>query len=319
MPGAHKLLTAGFINENTPVQSITDPLIKDTGVNLLVKREDLNNQFLSGNKWHKLKYNLIEAKANGFSKLLTYGGAYSNHIYATAAAGRIFGFETIGIIRGEEHLPINHTLGFAKSLGMKLYYIDRKTYRQKYDEELIKSFEKIFGRFYLIPEGGSNELAVKGIEEFISNIHINYDYVCCPCGTGGTLAGIIKGTKNESNVLGFSVLKGGEFLINNVKRFIHTNEGTSYSNWEINLNYHFGGYAKLNSELVAFIERFEKQNNIPIEPVYSGKMFYGIYDLILKGYFKKGKTILAIHTGGLQGMEGMKEKIKKISKTRISN
>jgi len=307
----NKLLSSGLINENTPFQILADPALKNTGVNVLVKREDLNNQFLSGNKWHKLKYNLLEAKEKGFDKLLTFGGAFSNHIYAVSAAGRLFGFKTIGVIRGEEHLPLNATLNFAKSRGMKLHYIDRKTYRQKYDNELLKSFHKMFGKFYLIPEGGTNKLAVQGVAEFVSKFDVDYDFLCCPCGTGGTLAGLIKGTSKEKQVLGFSVLKGGDFLSKNVEELIYTDKTMHYPNWIINLDYHFGGYAKINSQLVHFIKKFEEKNHIPVEPIYSGKMFYGIYDLILKGFFPVGSTILAFHTGGLQGIEGMREKIKK--------
>lgn len=319
MNGINKILTENFIDENTPIKTISDSLIENAGVKLLIKREYLNNQYFSGNKWHKLKYNLKEAKKNGFDTLLTFGGAYSNHIYATAAAGKIFGFKTIGVIRGEEHLPLNPTLSFAGKCGMKFYYLDRKSYRQKYNVELLKNLRKMFDEFYLVPEGGTNELAVNGVEEFVSKINIHYDHICCPCGTGGTLAGIIKGINKEKRALGFSVLKGGNFLIKNVENLIGENESAKSKNWNINLDYHFGGYAKMNARLIDFIDRFEKENNIPLEPVYSGKMFYGIYDLVLKGHFEKGETILAIHTGGLQGLEGMKEKIKRIRVSKVIN
>ena len=319
MNSSNKILTEKFINENTPIQAISGLLIKNAGVKLLVKREDLNNQYISGNKWYKLKYNLFEAKKNGFDTLLTFGGAYSNHIYATAAAGKIFGFKTIGIIRGEEHLPLNPTLGFAAKCGMNFYYLDRKSYRQKYNVELLNKLRKKFGEFYMIPEGGTNAFAVKGVKEFISKINVQYDYICCPCGTGGTLAGIIKGTNKEKQVLGFSVLKGGDFLRKNVEDLIGEKEYAKSKNWDINPDYHFGGYAKINSRLIDFIDRFAKENNISLEPIYTGKMFYGIYDLVLKGHFKKGETILAIHTGGLQGLEGMKEKIKRIRVSKVIN
>lgn len=312
MNNIDKILKNDFVNQNTPIQEVENLHLKNTGIKFLIKREDLNNQFLSGNKWLKLKYNLIEAKENGYDRILTFGGAFSNHIYATAAAGRLFDFETIGIIRGEEHFPLNPTLSFAESQGMKLHYIDRGTYRKKYDDELFKKFQKFFGKFYMIPEGGTNELAIRGVEEFISSINVDYDYLCCACGTGGTLAGLIRGTDNEKQVIGFSVLKGGDFLNKNVEDLINNNNTKLYSNWQINLEYHFGGYAKINRELIDFIKIFEKKNNIPIEPIYTGKMLYGIYDMNLKGYFREGSTILAIHTGGLQGLEGMKEKIKKI-------
>ncbi len=308
--GLHKnILESGFINHKTPISKIEDPLIKDSGIKLFIKREDLNHPELSGNKWHKLKYNLITAKENGYETLLTFGGAYSNHIYATAAAGKLFGFKTIGIIRGEEHLPLNPTLSFAVSKGMKIHYVNRKSYREKNSSEFIKNLREKFGKFYLVPEGGTNKLAVKGASEIISNIDIDFDYVCCACGTGGTLAGLVTGLNGRKKALGFSVLKGGGFLLNDVEKLIYESAGKKYNNWDINLDFHFGGYAKINSELLKFIQRFQKVTSIPIEPIYTGKLLFGVYNLILNQYFGSEKSILVIHTGGLQGLIGMKNKI----------
>jgi len=307
---SHKnILESGFINQKTPITKIEDPLIKDSGIKLFIKREDLNHPELSGNKWHKLKYNLITAKENGYETLLTFGGAYSNHIYATAAAGKLFGFKTIGIIRGEEHLPLNPTLSFAVSAGMKIHYVTRKSYREKNSSEFIEILKEKFGKFYLVPEGGTNKLAVKGASEIISNIDIDFDYVCCACGTGGTLAGLITGLKGRKKALGFSVLKGGSFLLHDVEKLIFESAGKKYNNWDINLDFHFGGYAKINSELIQFIQRFQKITSIPIEPIYTGKLLFGVYNLILNHYFNNGNAILVIHTGGLQGLIGMKNKI----------
>lgn len=307
-----KIISADFINHNTPIQNINDPIIKASAVKLFIKREDLNHSQLSGNKWHKLKYNLIAASDKGYNTLLSFGGSYSNHIYAVAAAGKLFGYKTIGIIRGEEHKPLNPVLSFASASGMQLHYMDRKTYRNKSNPDIINSLQKRFGDFYLIPEGGTNDLAVKGISEIILNLKEKYDYICCACGTGGTLAGLIAGLDGKNNALGFSVLKNGNFLINDVADFVYSMNGTRYNNWDINFDYHFGGYAKTKSELLEFIERFRNVNNIPIEPVYTGKLFYGLYDLIITGYFKSGDTILAIHTGGLQGLNGMKNHFTKM-------
>ena len=312
--GLHKnILESGFINHKTPISKIEDPLIKDSGIKLFIKREDLNHPELSGNKWHKLKYNLITAKENGYETLLTFGGAYSNHIYATAAAGKLFGFKTIGIIRGEEHLPLNPTLSFAISKGMKIQYVNRKSYREKNSSEFIKNLREKFGKFYLVPEGGTNNLAVKGASEIISNIDIDFDYICCACGTGGTLAGLVSGLNGRKKALGFSVLKGGGFLLNDVENLIYESVGKKYNNWDINLDFHFGGYAKINSELIEFIQRFQKINSIPIEPIYTGKLLFGVYKLILNHYFSNGSAILIIHTGGLQGLMGMKNKVLRIS------
>ncbi len=307
------ILESDFINHKTPISKIEDPLIKDSGIKLFIKREDLNHPELSGNKWHKLKYNLITAKEKGYGTLLTFGGAYSNHIFATAAAGKLFGFKTIGIIRGEEHHPLNPTLSFAVSMGMKIHYVNRKSYREKNSSEFIKNLREKFGKFYLVPEGGTNKLAVKGVSEIISNIDIDFDYVCCACGTGGTLAGLVTGLNGRKKALGFSVLKGGSFLLNDVEKLIYESVEKKYNNWDINLDFHFDGYAKINSELIEFVQRFQKITSIPIEPIYTGKLLFGVYNLILNQYFGNGNNILVIHTGGLQGLRGMKNKVLRIS------
>ena len=299
-----------FRSIETPLEKIEDDLLSEKKINLYIKREDLIHNEISGNKWYKLKYNLIEAEKRGINKILTFGGAYSNHIYSTAAASNLFGFESIGIIRGEEHLPLNPTLLFAQNCGMKFHYISRTLYRNKYSENLLEEFKEKFGNFYLIPEGGSNSLAVKGCAEINKSISIPFNYLCTPCGTGGTLAGLAVGLDNQKKVLGFSVLKNSFFLNKEVERLIKSFNGKSYNNWEINFDYHFGGYVKFNSVLTDFIEEFHKLHKIQLEPIYTGKMFYGIYDLIRRDFFSKGETIIAIHTGGLQGLEGLKSRNK---------
>lgn len=287
------------INENTPLQPLESDLLSQKGIELWVKREDLNHPEISGNKWRKLKYNLEEAKRQGKKTLLTFGGAYSNHIYAIAAAGKHFGFDTIGIIRGEEHLPLNHTLSFATSCGMQLHYLDRTTYRNKYDEAVLDELLKQFGDVYLIPEGGTNAFALKGCKEMVTGIDMDFDVICMPCGTAGTLSGAILGLQKYQHALGFSALKGKDFLEKEVIQLI----GNSYDNWSINWAYHFGGYAKQKPELTAFIDSFYKEHQILLEPIYTGKLFFGLFDLIQKDYFKSGSKIVAVHTGGLQGMK----------------
>jgi 1-aminocyclopropane-1-carboxylate deaminase len=293
------------IIENTPLEKVNDPFLAERQISLFVKREDLNHPEMSGNKWHKLKYNLAEARNQGKDTILTFGGAYSNHIYAVAAAGRIFNFKTIGIIRGEEHLPLNPTLSFAKENGMIFHYLDRTAYRKKNSLEIMNYLQNIFGNFYLVPEGGTNELAVKGCSDIVKSIDIPFDYICSPCGTGGTLAGLISGLNGNQFALGFAVLKGASFLIENVNKLLEDSGNNSFRNWEINLDYHFGGYAKINSELTDFTDKFTSLTKIPIEPIYTGKMLFGIYDLAAKGYFSEGSRIIAIHTGGLQGLKGL--------------
>ena len=254
----------------------------------------------------------MKQKKQSKDTLLTFGGAYSNHIYATASAGKLFNFKTIGLIRGEEHLPLNPTLEFAVWNGMELHYVSRTNYRKRYDDDFIEEVYKNFGDIYLIPEGGTNLLALKGAAEIIEDINIDYDYICSACGTGGTLAGIVSGLNGRKEAVGFPVLKGASFLNRNIGNLITAYCSKSFDNWQLFLDYHFGGYAKINRRLIDFISEFEKLNGIKLDPVYTGKMMYGIYDLISKEYFKSGSTIIAIHTGGLQGIEGMKPKIEKI-------
>ena len=273
--------------------------MKESEVKLLIKCEYLNHPAISGNKWWKLKYNLEEAVRLKQHTLLTFGGAYSNHIYATAAAAKEVGLKSIGIIRGEEVPPLNRTLAFAESCGMKLQYISRENYRLKTKESFIQKLHDQFGDFYLIPEGGTNALAIKGVAEFASTLvsEVDFDYLCLPVGTGGTMSGMVQGLSREKNIFGFSVLKGGGFLNDEVKRWV----GDSIDNWSIVEDYHFGGYAKTTNELLNFMSDFEKRHQLQLDQVYTAKMMFGIFELVQKGFFKEGSTVLALHTGGLQG------------------
>jgi 1-aminocyclopropane-1-carboxylate deaminase len=285
----------------TPLLEIVDPFIREAVVRLLIKREDLNHPEVSGNKWWKLKYNIEKALEQKSGTLLTFGGAYSNHIFATAAAAAEMGLKSIGIIRGEETLPLNSTLSFAKSRGMRLHYVSREEYRRKGDDVFKEELRKQFGEFYLIPEGGTNELAVQGCSEFAEKIlsEAVYDYLCLPVGTGGTMAGIIRGLNGNKRVIGFSSLKGGSFLEDDIRNLLGE-ESKSLSNWEIRTEYHFGGYAKSTSGLQEFILREKKNHRLLLDEVYTSKMMFGIYDMISKSKFERGSVILAIHTGGLQ-------------------
>lgn len=280
----------------TPTQEIHDPILDKAGVRLLIKLEDLNHPTISGNKWWKLKYNLEEAVQLGHHTLLTFGGAYSNHIYATAAAAQELGLKSIGIIRGEETLPLNPTLSFAKSIGMHLHYVSREKYRTKTEESFVTNLHDLFGDFFLIPEGGTNELAVKGVTEFAKTLGDDFDYLCCAVGTGGTLAGLINGTSPSKKIIGFPVLKDGEFLKEEIERLLLK----PHTNWKLNTNYHFGGYAKKPQELIEFMKSFELKHGIKLDPVYTGKMVYGILHLIILRYFLKGTCILVLHSGGLK-------------------
>lgn len=289
-----------IIYQKTNIDALKSQFFEQSGVRLLIKREDQNHPFVSGNKWWKLKYNLEEAVKNGHTSLLTFGGAYSNHIYATAAAAHEVGLKSIGIIRGEEVLPHNPTLSFAKASGMHLQYVSREAYRNKTESSFIEQLHNLFGDFYLVPEGGTNELAVKGCAEFAKQLskEIDFDYLCLPVGTGGTIAGLADGLNESKKIIGFPVLKGAQFLEEEIKAY------TSKKNWQLVYDYHFGGYAKITKELRESIDEFEKQYNVPLDPIYTSKMMVGIMDLTKKKFFEPGSTILAIHTGGLQGKAG---------------
>jgi 1-aminocyclopropane-1-carboxylate deaminase len=298
---------------DSPLQIIENALTKAHKVQLFVKRDDLLHPLVSGNKFRKLKYNLEEAKRRGLDTILSFGGAYSNHIYALAAAGKIAGIKTIGVIRGEEFSEtLNPTLSFARDAGMKLHFVSRSDFKNKHDASFIASLEKEFGKFFLVPEGGSNEYALPGCAEIIKEIDMDFNYICCPCGTGGTITGLLNGLKGERKALGFSALKGDGYIEEEMGLLAESSKIPLYDNYKIFYDYHFGGYGKINSELLRFMDDFENSSSIPLDPVYTAKMFYGIFDLMKNNYFPEHSVIVALHTGGLQGLEGKKAEIAKI-------
>jgi 1-aminocyclopropane-1-carboxylate deaminase len=275
-------------------------------IELWIKREDLIHPFVSGNKFRKLKYNLLQAKTENKTTILTFGGAFSNHIAAVAFAGQENDFKTIGIIRGNElasKTEKNPTLKFAEEHGMKLEFIPREAYRNKNEIDFLNVLKEKHGDFYLIPEGGTNDLAIKGCEEILNVKDEKFDFICTCVGTGGTISGLINSILPHQKVLGFPALKG-DFLQNEIRKFAKNN------NWELILNYHFGGYAKVDEDLIAFINSFYQKYKIPLDPIYTSKMVFGVIDLINKNYFPENSKILMVHTGGLQGIEGMNLKLK---------
>ncbi len=277
------------------------------GISLYIKREDLIHPFVSGNKFRKLKYNLLEAKTQNKDTLLTFGGAFSNHIAAVAYAGKDKGFKTIGIIRGDElrdKISENPTLQFAENCGMQFEFVSREEYRLKSENHFLEKLKMKFGDFYLIPEGGTNELAIKGCEEILTENDADFDFICCAVGTSGTISGIINSVLDHQKVLGFPSLKG-DFLQDEIRNFVET------QNWELITGYHFGGYGKVSEELIAFINQFYAETKIPLDPIYTGKMVFGVIDLISENYFPANSKILLIHTGGIQGIQGMNIKLKK--------
>ena len=288
----------------TPIQEITDPLLDQCGVRLLVKRCDLVHATISGNKWYKLKYNLLAARQQGQDTLLSFGGAYSNHIYALAAAGDEYDFKTIGVIRGEARQPLNATLQFAVAHGMSLYYLNRVDYREKESPVFLQQLQQQLGQFYLLPEGGTNRLAVEGCREILEDVTEPFDIVACACGTGGSFAGVVAALHGQQRALGVAVLKGAGFLGDVVKEWVWKSVSQRFDNWQIEYDCHHGGYAKVTPELLVFMQRFERMHGIFLDPVYTGKLFFALYGLAAKGRFERGTTLLAIHSGGLQGRAG---------------
>lgn len=292
-------------------QSRIQKVINSNGIELSILREDELHPTISGNKFRKIKYNLEAFSKGNYKALLTFGGAYSNHITATAAAGKEFGIKTIGIIRGEElvdKIDSNPSLTFARDCGMEFKFITREQYREKSNSDFIEDLKKEFGEVYILPEGGTNELAVKGCEEILYDKTKEFDYICSAIGTGGTISGLINSAEKHQTILGFPALKDSDFLKDEIKKWTHN------SNFNLIQDYHFGGYAKVSDELIEFINNFKQQYNVTLDPIYTGKMLFGIIKMIESGYFEENTKILAIHTGGLQGIEGMNQILKKKNK-----
>jgi 1-aminocyclopropane-1-carboxylate deaminase len=287
---------------------------KERNIEVYIKREDLIHPFVSGNKFRKLKYNLAEAESQNCSTILTFGGAFSNHIAAVAFAGKSKGFKTIGIIRGDElanKSQDNPTLTFAKENGMLFDFVSREKYREKNDLDYLRSLREKFGDFYLIPEGGTNELAVQGCTEILTEEDKDFDFIACSVGTGGTIAGIIKSALPNQQVLGFAALKG-DFLQNEIRKFVPD------SNWELISGFEFGGYGKVTLELIAFMNDFYTETQILLDPIYTAKMIYGVRSLMNEGFFPKNSKILMIHTGGIQGIEGMNKLLERKNVPKIN-
>lgn len=280
------------------IEPIEHPVLANNNIQLYIKRDDLLHPIISGNKWRKMKYTLLYALTHGHQHLISMGGAYSNHLHALAYIGHKLNIKTTGLIRGEQSEQENQTLSDLRKWGMTLEFVSRGDFRalrkhRAHDAEPAKQY----GGFW-IPEGGASEYALNGIAEILKEIDMEFDILALACGTGTTLAGLTRSLPDTKRVLGFSALKGGGFLKKDVKKLL---KNKSITNWSINFDYHFGGFAKSNDELTSFIEEFQSYNDIPLEPIYNGKMFFGLLDLVKNESFKKGQNIIAIHTGGLQG------------------
>lgn len=318
----------------TVLQPLDAPVCREKGVQLWIKRDDQlqlgDDLGFCGNKWRKLKYNLLAAREAGYEQLLTFGGAFSNHVVATASAGRLFGFRTVGVIRGERPREGNASLRYAEACGMRLHFVERNAFRQKMEAAFIEDLHRRFGDFYLIPEGGSNALALPGCRELGRELTVQCQqrplFVALACGTGGTLAGLAQGLPPEATALGLAVLKGN-FLTKEVEKLLADPDGSASippfndstiqqklekpapaCAWHMINDYHFGGYAKFTPELIDFVNAFKEGYGMALDPIYTGKLLYGLFDLIGKDYFPAGAQIVAVHTGGLQGIRGFNER-----------
>ncbi len=298
--------------EKPAIQPINQPFLKEKKIEIYVKRLDLIHPEVGGNKWYKLRYNIEKAIAEETGTLLTFGGAWSNHIYATASAGKLLGIKTIGMIRGEEPVELSTTLKHARACGMQLEFITRMAYEEKDTEDFKSWLRDQYGSFHLVPEGGSNYLGVNGCMEILEpGEEAQYDFICCAGGTGAMAAGILMSLSGHAKLLCFPALKGGEFLEGEIRRMIgwFTSEPEVVQDYmsplQLITDYHFGGYGKWNQELIDFIFDFESKTGVPLDQIYTGKMMYGILDLAGKGFFPDGSRVLVVHSGGLQGRESL--------------
>ncbi len=276
-----------------------------------MKRLDLLHPLVNGNKWFKLKYNVERALASEHQTLITFGGAWSNHIHATAAACALNGVRAIGIIRGEEPKSYSATLRFAKNQGMELHFVSRLDYEERNTEEFKAWLHDQFGAFHLVPEGGSNYFGVNGCMEILSESDFEkYTHVACACGTGATLAGMMLSSKRDMKFIGFSALKGGEFLhdevIKHIEYFLMDKllAEEFREHFIIDGTHHFGGYGKWSDELISFIQQIEREYQLPLDQVYTGKALFGLLKRIESRSVPDNSNILFVHSGGLQGRLG---------------
>ncbi|EAZ81546.1 1-aminocyclopropane-1-carboxylate deaminase/D-cysteine desulfhydrase [Algoriphagus machipongonensis] len=288
-----------------PVQNqwLDHPLFEEKEVEVAIKRLDLIHPVISGNKFYKLNYNLEEALKTNKNIILTFGGAYSNHISAVALAAKVAGLKSIGIIRGEKVMPLNPTLEEAESNGMHLHFISRESYRNKTQPDFMEELKSQFDDFYLIPEGGTNALAIQGTNEILKETDSIFSHIFTPIGTGGTFAGLSKSLEKGQNLLGVSSLKG-KFIHSEIENLLTQYDISPKGNFKILDQYHFGGYAKYNQELIEFIWSFFEDFGIILDPIYTSKMAFAAWDLVATNHFSKGSKILLLHTGGLQGNKG---------------
>ena len=292
-----------YLNIPSITTKISSNFLHQKEVEIFIKRDDLIHEIISGNKWRKLKYNLKEAKEQRYNTLLSFGGSYSNHLHALSYAARKNGFNSIGVVRGNK-IDYNSTLSFCSKQNMRLESLNRLSYRHdKYSKSTINKLIKKFGPFYMIPEGGNNMLGVKGCEEIVDEFSGSFDYVSCSVGTGCTASGLIRSIKKNQKFIGFSPFKKVHEQRNNILKFCNHQV---YTNWTLIPDNHFGGFAKINSNLITFANQFYLKHRIELDLVYMSKLFYSLFNLIKQDFFSRKTKILVIHTGGNQGSHGFK-------------
>jgi 1-aminocyclopropane-1-carboxylate deaminase len=285
----------------SPVTKLNSQFLKNKNIDLFMKRDDLIHEFISGNKWRKLKYNLLEAKKQGYTKVLSFGGPYSNHLHALSYTCNMLDLKSVGIIRGENSKIKNHTQSFCIRNNMELYYIDRLNYnRYKNNNQLPVDIECSVGKCFIIPEGGCNDLGLKGCEEIIPELDVLFNYICAPVGTGCTAAGLIKQLNNNQIFLGFCAFSKSYEQENSIKYLL---KDIDFDNWNLFADNYFGGFAKVNSILFKFIDQFKLEYGVELDLIYTGKMLYSLFQLIEKDFFPKNTILLIIHTGGIQGVK----------------
>lgn len=292
--------------KKSEIQEISDSLFMEKEVRVFMLRDDLLHPGISGNKWRKLKHNVLDASSKNLKTLVTVGGSHSNHIAALAAAGKEFGFKTIGLIRGYEAYRNNPTLKQAAVLGMEIRFFDKSDYA-KIERNYLPQLKNEIGNFYFVPMGGGNELGTQGSMEINDDISEDSTHITIPCGTGSTLAGISLGVNPSQTVIGFPVMKNGSFIQDEVRSF-QRSFNSEEKPFELITDYHFGGFGKMTPELISFIQDFYTKHEIALDGIYTGKMMFGLHDLIRKDYFPSGSQITAVHTGGVQGNLGLMEK-----------
>ena len=294
------------------IQEIKHPLFTKNNLTVQIKRDDLIHDVVSGNKWRKLKYNLLNLKQQKYAGAITFGGSYSNHIHAFAYACKQHNIPCVGIIRGEPHYANNFTLSWARHWGMHCHFVNRLTYRRRFEANYLNELMQQFPNHLVIPEGGSNAEAIKGVAEIISELtsQTTFDTLLTPVGSGGTLAGLIAGDSLQYNkkhkILGVAVLKQAEYLVHDINQLL-PNNAKNHNDWQLLTQFHRGGYGKITAPDITRLKQINQQTGIIFEPVYSGKMMLALMDLIKQGFFQANERIVLLHTGGLQGLGGMIE------------